>query len=44
MNVGYADGHIEQLEPGEAVNRLFAQIGKTMDELMNTLPAVQPGD
>ncbi len=44
VNVGYADGHIEQLEPGEADNRLFAQIGKTMDELMNTLPAVQPGD
>lgn len=42
VSVGYADGHIEQLEPGEADDRLRAQTGKTMDELMNTLPAVEP--
>lgn len=44
INVGYADGHIEQLEPDEADRRLYAQTGKPMSELMNTLPVHKPED
>lgn len=44
VNVGYADGHIEQLKPSEADDRLHTQTGKTMSELMSTIPAVQPED
>lgn len=42
VNVGYADGHIEQMVPSEADDRLYAQTGKSMSEWMYTLPAIDP--
>lgn len=44
VNVGYADGHVQQLEAGEVDEQLRHQTGKTMGELMNTLPERNPGD
>jgi RNA polymerase sigma factor (sigma-70 family) len=40
VNLGYADGHVEQLDPHEADTRIHNQTGKTMGELMKTLPVV----
>ena len=42
VNVGYSDGHVEQLERSEADKRLHAQTGMSMAELMNKLPVVDP--
>ncbi len=42
VNVGFADGHVEQIEISEADERLRKQTGESMGTLMKTLPTIQP--
>ncbi len=42
INLGFADGHVEQLRVSEADKRIMTQTGQTMGDLMKTLPMVQP--
>ncbi len=44
INVGYADGHVERLEVQEADSLLRQQTGKSMSDLMATLPVVEPDE